>query len=284
LNKLSITSAPLPAFEGADYYDLDATLSIMEKLWDKAAVDTFEFQWLAEWDETRPPRAEHTSGSRRQPWQESCGYDVDSLSEILLDSGVPIRSVHANRDVGIYLCGDAGEIEHGRQMIRDTLELAKRIGASISVFHAWNTYSKSFDLAQIESILAEEAGRFSGICASVENVPTHLPSCTPASLVESFDWITLDTRWAAMYDELRKFEKIRDKIVNIHIRGHLNEKWWTFPEAPYSFEDVIQLVLQEWNYTGPLTLEPEGGVNEESWLDFLQALDWFKSVTGNHSD
>lgn len=283
MNRLSITSAPLPAFEGADYYDLDATLRVMEKLWNKAAVDTFEFQWLAEWDETRPPRAEHTSGSRRQPWQESYGYEVDSLAETLLDSGVPIRSVHANRDVGIYLCGDAGEIEHGRQMIRDTLELAKRVGASVTVFHAWNTYSEAFNPAKIESILAEESARFSGILASVENVPTHLGSCTPASLVENFDWITLDTRWAAMYDELSSFERLKEKIVNIHIRGHLSGTQWTLPDAPYSFEEVIQLVLQRWKYTEPLTLEPEGGVHEESWLDFLQALDWLKRVIESHS-
>ncbi|MBS3795057.1 MAG: hypothetical protein KGY80_09180, partial [Candidatus Thorarchaeota archaeon] len=69
----------------------------------------------------------------------------------------------------------------------------------------------------------------------------------------------------------------------IHIRGHLSGTRWTLPDAPFSFEEVIQLVLEEWNYTGPLTLEPEGGIDQESWPDFLQALNWLKSVTGNHS-
>lgn len=249
----------------------------MRNLCDESAVDAFEFQWLAEWDATYPPRAERSPGSRREPWRESRSYDVDALADILVDSCLPIFSVHANRDVGIYLCGDDEEIEYGRRLIRDTLDLSERVGASVAVFHAWDTYSESFDPEQIRAMLTSEAQRFPDIAASVENVPTHLPSLTPASLVKKFNWITVDTRWAAMYDEFDRFSELRDKIANIHIRGHLAGDNWELPDAPISFSETISMAIQKWRYDGPLTLEPEGGIDEDSWVDFLHALNWVRS-------
>ncbi|MGV9170215.1 MAG: sugar phosphate isomerase/epimerase family protein [Promethearchaeia archaeon] len=281
MNRLSVTSAPLPALVGRTYYDVDATLRVMQKLCDESVVNGFEFQWLAEWEKKFPPKVESSPGIRREPWKESSSYDVDSLAKILTDSGVPILSVHANRDVGIYLCGNDAEIQYGREMIHDTLELAERIGANIAVFHAWDTYSKSFNIDQLEAILSEEGSHFPGIVASVENVPTHLPDLTPVALVEQFEWITLDTRWAAMYDELSKFERLMDRIANIHVRGYLQGGRWELPEAPFSFQDAIELVVRRWGYDGRLTLEPEGGIDEESWPNFLQALNWLKSVSHN---
>jgi len=220
-------------------------------------LDGFEFQNLAEWDAAGPPRDE--AQRRLAAWQDSRRYTTGALATHLQATGLPVHSVHANRDVGVCLCsGDAQDLERGQQLIHSSLALAEEVGTPVCVFHLWDTQKQAFDLAVLQPVLREAAADHPGVKASVENVPTRRTGSTPFDLVQQFEWITLDLQWAALYDELGRFESVRDRIVNVHFRGRLAGRTWRLDSAPFGFDKALRLLRQEWGYRGLLTMEPAG--------------------------
>jgi sugar phosphate isomerase/epimerase len=256
-NPISISVAPAVQVIGKRYYDLPGTIELMHCLWSESVADGFEFQNLAEWDATGPPRDE--AQRRLAAWEDSQRYTTNDLASLLQSTGLPIRSVHANRDVGICLCsGDEQKRLRGERLIRDSLSLAEKVGAPVCVFHLWDTWKPELDPAALRRVLGEAAALYSGIKTSVENVPTRSAPSTPFDLVNEFEWITLDLQWAAMYDELGRFKSVMDRVVNVHLRGRLEGSTWTLESAPFGFYEALQTIRDEWGYAGLLTMEPSG--------------------------
>lgn len=81
----------------------------------------------------------------------------------------------------------------------------------------------SFDLDRIQKFFHGVVRRFPSVKASVENIPTHWRVTHLFALLRLFDYVTLDLRWAALYDELDAFESIIGKVVNVHLRGKLGQ-------------------------------------------------------------
>jgi hypothetical protein len=248
----------------------------MHRLWQESVLDGFEFQSLAEWDAAGPPRDE--TKRRLAAWEDSQRYTINELASFLRATGLPIQSVHANRDVGICLCsGDEQDVSRGQRLIRESLSLAEMVGAAVCVFHLWDTWKEDFDPALLHHVLCEAATRHPGVKASVENVPTHLARSTPFDLVQQFEWITLDLRWAAMYDELDRFESVMDRVVNVHLRGRLEGRAWRLDDAPFGFYEALRILRQEWGYCGLLTMEP-GGLRDGDLERLVAAM---ASLRGN---
>jgi hypothetical protein len=256
-NPISLSIAPAAGVISRRYYDLPAILDLMHRLWHESVVDGFEFQNLAEWNAAGPPRDE---GPRRlAAWQDSERYTTAELADHLRAAGLPILSVHANRDVGICLCsGDRQDLIRGTTLIHESLSLAQEVGAPVCVFHLWDTWKEDFDLAVLHRALSQAAAAFPAVKASVENVPTHLPGSTPFDLVGQFQWITLDLGWAALADELGRFEAVTDRVANVHLRGRLQDGRWVLDNAPFEFYEALHTIRREWDYRGPLTMEPSG--------------------------
>jgi hypothetical protein len=256
-NPISISVAPTTRAIGKRYYDLPGTIELMHQLWQESVVDGFEFQNLAEWDAAGPPRDE---ANRRLPaWEDSQHYTTNELATLLRATGLPIQSVHANRDVGICLCsGDEQDMIRGKRLIHESLLLAQKVGAPVCVFHLWDTWKEDFDPAVLHRILCQAATHHPALKASVENVPTHLARSTAFDLVQQFEWITLDLQWAAMYDELDRFESVMDRVVNVHLRGRLEGNAWVLDGAPFGFYKALRILRQDWAYCGLLTMEPSG--------------------------
>ena len=145
------------------------------------------------------------------------------------------------------------------------------------VLHLWDTFKKTFDNCILGQVLTEHASSFSDVSASVENIPVSIAGSTPFSLVKDYKFITLDLRWAGMYDELDKFEAVKDRIVHVHLRGQLEGKEWVLNNAPFSLRDAIDTIVNKWNYRGVLTLEAEGGLRDAPWEDFVAALKSLRS-------
>lgn len=273
MNQVSVTTAPLNRLVQGMYYDIKSTIDIMKRIWAESAVDGFEFQKLAEWESDGPPRDDNKEFTRRDAWRAAPKYTVKELSKLLKQSNVPILSVHANRDVGICLCSnDSREIARGKDMMHETLALARNVGAGVAVFHLWDTWKEEFSPAFLRDLMSDVASQYPTVIAAVENVPTHLVDHTPFDLVKEFEYVTLDTRWAAMYDELDKFESIKDRIINIHLRGHLENEWWAIDNAPFTFDEALTKIQDSWRYRGLLTLEPERGPSDVTWECLLVAL------------
>lgn len=269
-NPISISVAPTVRVIGRPYYDLAGTVELMKRLWQERAVDGFEFQNLAEWDDAHPPRDE--AERRFAAWENSQGHTVDEIADVLRDTGLPVLSIHANRDVGVCLCnGEESDINRGKELIHESLSLAEMVGTPVCVFHLWDTWKEAFDPSLLHKILREAAAQYPRVKASVENVPTHLAGCTPFELVRHFEWLTLDLRWAATYDELDRFESVKDRIVNVHLRGRLQGSEWVLDGAPFGFYEALDTITNEWGYSGPLTMEPSG-LREGDWQDLVAAI------------
>ncbi|KPL08466.1 hypothetical protein AMJ86_00400 [bacterium SM23_57] len=273
MNLLSITTPPLAVLIGKRGYQLDAILDVMDRMWKESLIDGFEFQNLAEWDVSGPPKDKAQFEVRVKVWESCKKYSIDELAEVLVESKLPILSVHSNRDVGIHLCSEKRrEIQRGEKLIRDSLDLAQQVGASICVFHLWDTWKKNFNPGFLQRTLEDITDEYPKVKAAVENVPINLPNHTPFDVVKEFEWITLDLRWAGMYNELDKFAEVSNRIIDVHLRGRLESGKWVIYHAPFTFYEVLDLLQSEWGYSGLLTVEPEGGLKGAEWTDFASAM------------
>jgi hypothetical protein len=269
-NPISISLAPTIEVIQKRYYDLPGTVELMRLLWRESVIDGFEFQNLAEWDDENPPRDE--AESRLAAWSESQKHTVDEIAALLHATGLPILSVHANRSVGVYLCSDLErDVSRGRSLIHESMSLAERVGAAVCVFHLWDTRKHAFDQELLQSVLRETAIQYPRVKASVENVPTQFAGSTPFQLVRQFEWITLDLGWAALYDELERFESVKERIANVHLRGRLEGGQWVQDEGPFSFYGALDMIRRDWGYTGLLTMEPSA-LDAGDWEGLVAAM------------
>ena len=256
-NLISLSIAPVNITVGKLYSDLMVSIELMKDIQREYNLDGFEFQCLEEWDENRPPV--DSRKARLDIWRGSRKYSIERIADLLKDAKLNILSVHAKRDIGIYLCSDnSSDIEKGKRLIHEALWFTGEIGSSVCVFHLWDTRKQDFDIEFLRKILTEISLEYPGVIASVENVPTNLKGCTPYDLVKEFQWITLDLQWAALYNELEKFVEIKDRIVNIHLRGELENSRWVVRNSTFEFYETLNMIRESWNYKGILTMEPNG--------------------------
>jgi sugar phosphate isomerase/epimerase len=268
-NPISASSAPVAGFGDKEYWDLIGTLEVMKRIYRESVVDGFELQLEPEWDSENPPLTDADWAD----WTKTPKYTAEEIVKLLSEENLPILSVHASRDVGNYLCSEQKrEWEKAKRVIHDSLWIAERLGAEVCVFHLWNTRKTSVDLQRAEKIFLDVASRFSKVKASVENIPTHMEHSTPFELVKSFNYVTLDLRWAALYDELDAFASIIDRVVNVHLRGRLEGKTWAMDRSNFGFYEALDRIRSKWRYGGLLTVEPEGKIEGSSFSDFLDAM------------
>lgn len=111
----------------------------------------------------------------------------------------------------------------------------------------------------------------------MENIPTHLKKHTPFSLVKLFDYVTLDIKWASLYNELNMFEPMISKVVNVHLRGTLREDRWFLNNSNLGFYEALDLIRNRWKYSGLLTVEPEGKRDTSLFNSFVKAMKSLKT-------
>jgi hypothetical protein len=134
-------------------------------------------------------------------------------------------------------------------------------------------------MGRLRDVLDEIAPRYPDVRASVENVPTHLPGRTPFDLANEFQWVTLDLRWAALYDEWERFEALAERIANMHLHGQVVEGRWALePEWALSgrtgFYRVLSAMCDQWSYSDLLTVERIP--RDVAWEDFVSAIASFR--------
>ncbi|NIO37426.1 hypothetical protein GTO27_06950, partial [Candidatus Bathyarchaeota archaeon] len=194
------------------YYDLIGTLEVMKQVFRESVVDGFELQLQPEWDSENPPLTD----TQFADWTKTPKYTIEEIRVLLEEQKLSILSVHSSRDIGSYLCSNQERnYEKGKSLIYEALFLANSLGAKVCVFHLWDTWKTRFDIHKLKKDFLNIAAQFAEIKASVENIPTHLEGVTPLSLVKLFDYVTLDIRWASLYNELNLFEPIISKVVNV---------------------------------------------------------------------
>src|SRR4030042_2709854 len=255
VNLISVSSAPAAGFGNKEYYDLSGTIEVMKTILNESVVDGFELQLEPEWDAENAP----ITDSDWSDWTKTPKHTTEEIIDLVKRERLPILSVHASRDIGSYLCSDKKrDFQKGIRTIHDSLRITESLGAKVCVFHLWDTWKKSFDLHKVSKMFADVADQFPRVKASVENIPTHLKDHTPFLLVKCFEYVTLDLRWAAMYNELDAFKSMIDSIVNVHLRGSLKNNRWVLEHSSFGFSEALKQIRTEWGYPGLLTVEPEG--------------------------
>ena len=268
-NLISVSSAPIAKLGNKRYYDLLGTLEVMKKVFRESIVDGFELQLQPEWDNENPPLTD----TQFADWTKTPKYTVVQILTLFEKQELPILSVHASRDIGSYLCSDRErDHEKGRRLIYDALSVTEDLGAQVCVFHLWDTWKTKFDVYKLKKDLLDIAVQFASVKASVENIPTHLKGCTPFSLVKLFDYVTLDIKWASLYNELDMFESVISKVVNVHLRGTLKEDRWFLNSSSFGFYEALDLIRNRWEYSGLLTVEPEGRRDKSLFDSFVKAM------------
>jgi len=268
-NLISVSSAPVAGLGDKEYYDLMGTVEVIQRIFSESVVDGFELQLEPEWDSENPPLTDADWAD----WTKTPKYTAEEIIELFKKESFPILSVHASRDVGSYLCSKRErDWEKGKRVIYDSLLVAESLKAEVCVFHLWDTWKTSFDAHRLGKTLLSVADQFPKVKASVENIPTHLGGFTPFRLVSSLNYVTLDVRWAALYDELDLFESIVGNVVNVHLRGKLKEGKWVLDRSSLDFYEVLDKLRCEWRYGGLFTVEPEGVINGTLFESFLKAM------------
>lgn len=273
-NMISVSSAPIAKLGNKRYYDLPGTLEVMKKVYRESIVDGFELQLQPEWDSENPPLTD----TQYADWTKTPKFTVVEILTLLEKQKLPILSVHASRDIGSYLCSDRERYyEKGKRLIYEALFLADGLGARVCVFHLWGTWKTQFDIYKLKKDFLNITAQFAEIKASVENIPTHLQGDTPFSLVKLFDYVTLDIKWASLYNELNLFESIVSKVVDVHLRGSLREDRWFLNSSNFGFYEALDLIRNRWKYSGLLTVEPEGKRDKSLFNSFVKAMQSLKT-------
>jgi sugar phosphate isomerase/epimerase len=270
---LSISSAPLASYLNRKYYDFEATLYVMRMLSSEKVVDGFEFQLLAEWNNDYTPICVDTKYDRKLEWELSHKYDVEEIAQKINDSDLNIISVHANRDIGVCLCSqEKALVDRGRELIENALSLAELVNAQICVFHLWDTWIEDIDYGVIKKLFKASVRGHPTIRSTVENIPTFGEGFSPLLVVKSYDWVTLDTKWAMMYGELDGYRSIKRKITNVHLRGEYKRGRWLFEGSSRAFNEIEQTLRRTWNYSGLVTIEPAAKLGDLQWRDLVKGI------------
>lgn len=266
MNKVSISTGCLPRLEGRQFYELESVLRMMRRLSKESRVDGFEFVLLPEWDREGPP----VTPTSAPPDCEK--HATDGLARTLKTQGFPIVSVHANRDIGSYLCSDdVGEASRGVKVADECLSFAKTVGSEICVFHFWDTWKLTFDLAGLEAICRKLQTTHPEVELSVENVSTRYMRRTPFQIMHGFKHKTLDLKWASLYDEFKAFTEHSTDIDNVHVQGKLQARKLVPTAGHLDFENALA-TLKRKGYRGPFTIELEGATVYKDVLNYVGRL------------
>jgi len=216
MSKIAISTGSLPRLEGKQFYELDSVVRMMRRFLKESKVDGFEFVLLPEWDSENAPLTPTSA-----PF-ECEKHTVDEVFEALQGHDFPILSVHANRDIGNYLCSlDETLKNKGVRLIDECINFTRKVGSRICVFHFWDAWKESLDLQYLKSVYDRFQAAYSDVEVSVENIPTKHLGGSPFHVMRCFRYKTLDLKWASMYNEFDAFANVLGEVDNVHIQGRL---------------------------------------------------------------
>lgn len=263
---VSVSTGFLPRLEGHRFYELSSVLRMMKRFREDSHVDGFELGLLPEWDSEGPPLTPTSAPADCEK------HTAKEICDAVEREGFEILTVHANRDVGTYLCSDTPSmVAKGERLAEEALEATQRLGADVCVFHIWPSWKESFDVNRLLNLYARLMDKHAGIEVSVENVPTVSKTWTPFSLAEKFGHVTLDLKWASMYYEFERFVDVMERVDNIHVQGKsLNDVF--VPSVGTLDYDYAFRRIRRAGYDGLFTVELEGTASYENVLTYVARL------------
>ena len=266
MNKVSISTGCLPRLENCRFYELSSVIRMMERFLKESKLDGFEFVLLPEWDCENPPLTPTTALSECEK------HSIDELIETLEPRNYPLLSVHANRDIGSYLCSEKIDlINKGTRLIDECLTFTQRMGCKICVFHFWDTWKESFNIDFLIDVYRRFQTVYPQIDISIENIPTRHWEKSPFQIVKNFKHKTLDLKWASMFNEFSLFNEIMGEVDNIHVQGKHQDGSIIPTIGNLNYEMALQMI-QAAGYTRAFTIELEGTAHYDEVLKYFEKL------------
>lgn len=271
LSLIALSTGWLPRLDERPYYDLSSVFKVMNRFSREHVIDGFELGLLPEWDSENPPLT---------PSEAPSACEKHSLREILgllSQKDFVVLTVHASRDVGAYLCSESMlDYAKGVRLVNDSMQLSNALDSGVCVFHFWNPWKQTFDVARLHNVYGECVRSVSSVELSIENIPTVLEGTSPFRLSEGFGHVTLDLKWASMFDEFNSFLNVIDKVDNVHVQGKY--QCGSFAPTVGSLNYRIALKrLVDAGYRGIFTLELEGKARFE---EILECIEWLRRIVG----
>jgi len=252
LSLISVSTGWLPRLEERPYYDLSSALRVMMRMSEEGLADGCEFGLLPEWDSENAPLT---------PCMAPTSCEKHSLEEILAainQAGLKVLTVHANRDVGSYLCHtEQRKQAKGVRLVEEALKFCRSLKCNICVFHFWDPWRKTFDAANLYNVYQSVKKSYPDIHLSIENIPTIMKGKSPFSIMDNYDWWTLDLKWASMFGEFEQFLEQSERLDNIHIQGEYQNSGLVSSSGKLDYDAALETLLNG-GYSGPFTVELEG--------------------------
>jgi hypothetical protein len=269
MGKVLISTGSLSRLGGGDFYDLSCTIRVMHNLVEESELDGFEFVLLPEWDCENPPLTPSDAPLNCEK------HDMKGILRLLHGDSLPILSVHANRDIGSYLCsGEPGKIAKGKRLVEECLIFTKEVGSGLCVFHFWDTLKEKLDLSYLEAARREFQDTFPEVRMCVENIPTKHEGKTPFQIMQSFQHWTLDLKWASLYGEFQLFADEIRKVDNVHVQGRYQGQNLVPTVGSLDYAQALVQIKRN-GYSGLYTIELEGKPDYEDILDYISRLKRF---------
>lgn len=266
MNRVCISTGSLPRLEGKQFYELSSVVRVMKRLLDESKVDGFEFVLLPEWDSENPPLSPSDAP------KECEKHTVQEVLDALETRNFPILSVHANRDIGNYLCHeDTEKVEKGIRIMRECLDFTREVGSRVCVFHFWDTWKEVFDLSFLEATYQKFQNMYPEVELSVENISTRYMGKTPFQIMKNFRFKTLDLKWASLFDEFDAFVDIIWQVDNVHVQGRCQDGMLVPSVGSLDYEKAIRRI-KEAGYCGIFTVELEGKTCYDDVLVYVEKL------------
>jgi hypothetical protein len=258
------------------YYDLQSTVEVMDRILSDCEIDGFELQLMEDWNKKNPPLS-YSHEKKISNWKKAPDYSADDIVNMLLPLRESILTVHANKDIGILLCSEnEKDVNIGLHLLHEALSISKRLQAKHCVVHLWDYWKEHFDFPRVCRQIVELGS--DNIC--VENIPTHYMDKKPNQMLADFDSITLDVKFAYMFDEIMAYEGLCSRIRNVHLSGHLSDGAWHVEQVPKenmgsTLEEIIKNLVGAWDYQGIFTVESIP--NDQTWAATMEGLNRLKN-------
>ncbi len=137
----------------------------------------------------------------------------------------PVPVLHASKHIQFFISSPGMEC-HAATMIRESVNAAHDIGASLVVVHAWDGRFLELDMDMICKTMADCAAYASGygVTLSVEALPSRAqyPGILIRQLLDASPLLTftLDFEYAAIYDMFPYLLDMSDRLSNVHLRDY----------------------------------------------------------------
>ncbi len=275
------STGTMPDALGRRYHDLEAACAMAASI----PVRAVELVLHPDWRPNIAPRSDQPDPPACSPFYSTRRL-IERMDRLRREGGPRVRSVHANRDLGIFLGSpDPSDRRIGEDILVKAVKVAGGCAAKIVVVHLWDSWAGDTYIREAAAVLEDVSSVDSSVGISVENIPLNSPVRSQFATMQLLDRMlpehigfTLDLSWSSMYDNFREMVRLLPRLTNVHVQGRLRWGDSGIRLEPRSgnlnLESAVRSLCRR-GYRGQWTLELN---RPGSIADFRRALRYLSEI------